>query len=219
MSIEKSSGERGFWGNLGRLTRHRLIVPLQRGQMPPEFVARGVAVGLAVAFTPTVGIQLILVLAIWGLAKWLGPRFHFHMVAAMAWVWVTNLFTIGPIYYVFLLTGQLMLGRFDELGSVGLDSFTERLTAVVSADVGFLEGLWVGTLALFDIWGLPLFLGSLPWAIGTAWIGYVWSARFITRFREARRKRWENRAARRAVKQQKKKQSEVAGNRVSPPQT
>lgn len=190
MDTQRGRETRGPMTNLGRLTRYRLIIPLKRGQMPPEHVARGVAVGLAVAFTPTVGVQLIAVLAIWGLAKALGPRFNFHVVAALAWVWITNIFTIGPIYYSFLLTGQLMLGRFDEFGSVGFDAFTSQLTHVVSTDTSFLESLWVGTLALFEIWGLPLFVGSIPWAIGTAWIGYVWSRRFIIRFREARQKRW-----------------------------
>ena len=164
----------------------KLIVPLQRGQAPAEHVARGVAVGLAVAFTPTVGVQLLMVLLIWMLARAAGPRFQFHAISAFAWVWVTNIFTIGPIYYVFLLTGQLMLGRFDELGGIGLDQFTAQLTAVVSTDTGFLEALWVGTLALFNIWGIPLFLGSVPWAVLLSWAGYVWSRRFIVKFRARR---------------------------------
>jgi len=186
---EPSRERRGLVTNLGRLTRMRLIVPLKRGQAPAEHVARGVAVGLAVAFTPTVGVQLVLVLLIWMLAKAAGPRFHFHAISAFAWVWITNIFTIGPIYYGFLLTGQLMLGRFDELGGIGLDQFTAQLTAIASADTGFVEALWVGTLTLFDIWGIPLFLGSVPWAIFFSWIGYVWSKRFIERFRARRAQR------------------------------
>lgn len=177
---------RGFIRNMGRLTRMKLIVPLQRGQAPAEHVARGVAVGLAVAFTPTVGVQLVAVLLIWMLAKAAGPRFKFHVISAFAWVWITNIFTIGPIYYVFLQTGQLLLGRFDELGGIGLEQFTAQLTSVVATDAGFLEALWVGTVALFEVWGLPLFLGSVPWAIGLSWIGYVWSKRFIERFRRRR---------------------------------
>lgn len=177
---------RGFIKNMGRLTRMKLIVPLQRGQAPAEHVARGVAVGLAVAFTPTVGVQLVAVLLIWMLARAAGPRFKFHVISAFAWVWITNIFTIGPIYYVFLQTGQLMLGRFDELGGIGLEQFTTQLTSVVATDTGFLEALWVGTVALFEVWGLPLFLGSIPWAIGFSWLGYVWSKRFIERFRRRR---------------------------------
>jgi hypothetical protein len=197
MDTDRGRDARGPMTNLGRLTRYRLIIPLKRGQMPPEHVARGVAVGLAVAFTPTVGIQLIAVFGIWALARAIATRFQFHLVAALAWVWVTNIFTIGPIYYTFLLTGQLMLGRFDELGSIGFGTFTAQLTDVVNADSSFLEGLWIGTLTLFKVWGLPLFIGSIPWAVGTAWVGYVWSRRFIIRFREARQKRWARKLQRR----------------------
>ncbi len=168
MSDTNTDRNRGLLSNIARVTRHKLIVPLQRGQMPPEYFAKGVAGGLAVAFTPTVGLQIVMVMAIWAIAKWMGPRFNFHFVAAIAWVWVTNIFTIGPIYYAFLFTGQLMLGRFDELGGIELDTFTQQLTSVATADTGFLEGLWVGTIALFDVWGVPLFLGSIPWAVGTA---------------------------------------------------
>lgn len=181
-------------GNLARLTRLKLIVPLKRGQTSPEVIARGVAVGLAVAFTPTVGVQMVLVFLLWGLARAIGRRVDFHLMSAVAWVWVTNIFTIGPIYYAFLLTGQVMLGRFDEVGTIGLDQFTHRLMDVVAADTGWLEALWVGTLALFRIWGLPLFIGSIPFAVGSAWIGYVWSKRFVARFQERRRKRAETRS-------------------------
>lgn len=197
MSFENNSESRGVWTNLRRLTRLRLVIPLKRGQMPPEYVARGVAVGLAIAFTPTVGVQLIAVFGLWALSRYLPERYRFHIVPAFAWVWVTNVFTIGPIYYTFLLTGQAMLGRFEELGSIGLEAFSTRLTELVSAETGFFEGLWEGTVALFDIWGLPLFIGSLPWAIASAWLGYVWSLRFVTRFRERRQERIEARQRRR----------------------
>lgn len=180
---------RNWLERLRRLTHLKLVIPLKRGRTPPHHIARGVAVGLAVGFTPTVGVQMVEVFLLWGLARMLSRRLDFHLVAAVAWVWVTNIFTMGPIYYGFLLTGQVMLGRFDELGSIGFDQFTHQLTAVVEADTGFIEALWVGTVALFKIWGIPLFLGSVPWAIGTAWLGYVWSKRFVERFRERRHHR------------------------------
>ncbi|MDF1735332.1 MAG: DUF2062 domain-containing protein [Minwuia sp.] len=186
-------------------------MPLQRGQAPAEHVARGVAVGLAVAFTPTVGVQLVMVLLIWMLAKAAGPRFRFHAISAFAWVWVTNIFTIGPIYYGFLLTGQLLLGRFDELGGIGLDQFTAQLTAIASADTGFIEALWVGTLTLFEIWGIPLFLGSVPWAIIFSWAGYVWSKRFIERFRARRAQRQKLTRERRGGRFKRKGGSGVGG--------
>lgn len=178
LSMDTTRRKAGWWENFNRLMRMKLIIPLKRGNMDPAYMARGVAVGLAVAFTPTVGVQLFAVLGIWLFVRAVTPRWDFHMVAGMAWVWVTNIFTIGPIYYAFFLTGQLMLGRFDQLG-VGFGQFTSQLNNALTEEVGFFEGLWVYTYALFDTWGLPLFLGCIPWAIGLAWLGYVWSYRFV----------------------------------------
>lgn len=185
LSMDTTRRKAGWWQGFMRLMRMKLVVPLKRGNMDPGYVARGVAVGLAVAFTPTVGIQLFAVLAIWLFVRTLTPRWDFHMVAGMAWVWITNIFTIGPIYYTFFLTGQLMLGRFDQLG-IGFSQFTGQLNNAMTEEVSFLEGLWVYTYALFDTWGLPLFLGCIPWAIGLAWLGYIWSYRFVAKLQKRR---------------------------------
>ena len=70
-----------------------------------------------------------------------------------------------------------------------LDHMLVRMLYHPRMSAGLLETLWVGTLALFRIWGLPLFIGSIPFAVGIAWIGYSWSKRFVTRFQERRRRK------------------------------
>ena len=42
-----------------RLLRFRLVLPLLRSHHPPQFAARGTAVGLILAFTPTIGLHTI----------------------------------------------------------------------------------------------------------------------------------------------------------------
>ena len=49
----------------GRWLRYRFVVPVKRSRHPPQYTARGVAVGLFWAMTPTVGIQMMFVLANW----------------------------------------------------------------------------------------------------------------------------------------------------------
>lgn len=156
---------------------------------PPEYAARGVSVGLFFAFTPLVGIQIFLLLAFWSLVKAIAPRYTFNVLLSMAWVWLTNVFTIGPVYYVFVLTGQWMLGRWNE--PIGYSAFTDRLSALLSVhpDASWLEGVWYGTISLLDAFGLPLFLGCLPWAIGFAWVGYYWALRFVKRRHTRREER------------------------------
>ncbi len=180
-----------------RLLRYRLMVPLLRAKHPPEYTARGVLVGLLVAMTPTVGVQMPICLAIWFILRLAWPAWDFNVVIAMAWTWVTNVFTLGPIYYLFLITGQLMLGEGSS--SSGYEAFMASLQETLSADAGLVESLWVYTVDLFEIWGIPMFLGSIPWALIAGFVGYRWSLKFLQRVRTRRlRKRLARKAARTA---------------------
>jgi uncharacterized protein (DUF2062 family) len=169
----------------------RLVAPLMRGRHPPEYTARGTAVGLAIAFTPTVGIQIPAVFLLWVLARYLRPTWEFNLLVAIAWTWLTNVFTMAPVYYVFLVTGRILLGRWDRLR--GFEAFSEKLTASLSVDAGFLETLWVYMRNLFEQFGLPMWVGSIPWAALFAWIGYRWSLRLVIRIRTRRMQRQINR--------------------------
>ena len=126
------------WERFKRLLRYRLIVPLKRSHHhAPEYTARGVLVGLAWALTPTIGIQMGLSLVTWIVARRLF-RWDFNLIVACAWTWTTNVVTMLPCYYVFYVTGQLMLGHFDDLSGyreflglwqshVGAEEAVERL--------------------------------------------------------------------------------------------
>lgn len=169
-----------------RILRRKLIAPMFSTRRPPEFTAWSVAVGVFWAFTPLVGAQLALIFAFWALVKSFAPRFDFNPIVACAWVWVTNVFTLGPIYYGFVLTGQFLLGRSGE--DRGYDAFRGRLDEMLAAnpDANFVERLWLGTVSVLDAFGLPLFVGCLPWAIGLSWISYVWALRLVRRRLERR---------------------------------
>ena len=95
---------------LSRILKYRLLVPILRSNLPPVETARGVAVGLVSAMNPFVGIQMALVGAFWAFQKLVLPNWRFNLIAALAWTWVTNIFTVPIVYYVFLITGRLMLG-------------------------------------------------------------------------------------------------------------
>ncbi len=168
-----------------RQIRYRLVVPVLRAKHSPGYTARSVGIGLLVAMTPTVGAQMAIVLAIWFAVRFVRPRWDFNVVIAMLWTWITNVFTLAPVYYVFLVTGRLMLGSGGDLS--GYEAFSEMLEKSFDTDAGFFESLWRYTVNLFEIWGLPMFLGSVPWAILSAGLGYWWSFRLITR-RRAKRK-------------------------------
>jgi uncharacterized protein (DUF2062 family) len=167
-----------------RLLLRRLIAPLMRGHYAPEYTARGTAVGLLVAFTPTVGIQLPMVFLLWVLIRFLRPAWEFNMVVALAWTWVTNVFTMAPVYYVFLVTGRIMLGRWDKLR--GFEVFQQKLQASLVVNADPLQTLWIYMVKLVEQFGLPLWLGSIPWSLLFAWIGYRWSLRLVISIRSRR---------------------------------
>ena len=162
----------------------RLVTPLLRGEHPPEYMARGVFVGLLVALTPTVGVQMPACLLFWVLAKAVKPDWEFNVIVAMAWTWVTNIFTLGPFYYLFLVTGRIMMGQWDSLS--GYADFVARLDTSLAVEADWLTTLWVYLANLFREFGVPMFIGSLPWAVLFSVLGYRWSLNLTRRVRRRR---------------------------------
>jgi hypothetical protein len=165
----------------------RLVAPLMRGRHAPEYIARGTAVGLVIAFTPTVGVQMPMVFLLWILIRYLRPSWEFSLIVGIAWTWVTNVFTMAPVYYIFLVTGRVILGRWDKLR--GFEVFHEKLSASLAVDAGVVETLWTSLVNLFEQFGLPLWVGSIPWAMIAGWAGYHWSLRLVMRVRARREQR------------------------------
>lgn len=189
-----SSAKYGRFKSLWRLIRYRLLIPLHRTPHPPEYTARGVAVGMLVAMTPTIGIQMFIVAGLWLIiTRWF--NWQFSLLAGVAYTWTTNAFTMIPVYYLFYVTGQLMLGNWDDIN--GFEKFTELVNRIANnPDFGFWQALWLWTVELFSGWGVPMFVGSIPWAIFSAWLGYVLTHQYIVRHR---RKKAGRAAARRAL--------------------
>lgn len=188
--------DRSALANMGRLMRLKLLIPLRRSPHSPEYAARGVAVGMFWALTPLVGIQMYLCFMTWLLIKPV-KGLHFSLVISCAWTWVTNVFTMLPIYYVFYATGQIILGRWDNI--------TGYATFLTSWDQAFADGagLWQASIDLLGLLareiGISMALGCLPFAIFGAWISYNLSLKYI---RRRRRKVREKRAKRKAAKAQ-----------------
>jgi uncharacterized protein len=174
-----------------RAIRYRLIIPLFRSPHPPEYTARGIAVGVFWGFTPLVGAQSLIIAGLWLAARRL--RWEFSLLQGLAWSWVSNVFTMLPLYYLFYLTGMLLLGDAQE--AAGYHAF---LTLWQRASEGEPEPHFLRQVVLsFRVLGVPALLGCLPWAIGGGWIAYAWSLRIATR-RQRKRLAREQEAAKRA---------------------
>lgn len=167
------------WQRFLRLLRLRLVIPLLRARHEPEYTARGVFVGIALGLTPTVGIQIPMVMVTWAAVRALVPRWNFNMIVGIAWVWLSNVFTMVPLYYGFLVTGRIMMGHHDALP--GYQSFSGELMAALTVEADGLKGIWLQTANLFDLYGVPMLIGCLPWALIGGWVGYIWTAAYLRR--------------------------------------
>ena len=111
-------------------------------------LARGIAVGLLVGFTPTVGIQTLMMLAA-------SLSFRANFIAAFIVSNVSNPFTMAPLYYGFYRLGSWLLERLpishapitdmvDEIARQTLAMFIGSLAIAIPASaLGYFVFLWV----------------------------------------------------------------------------
>lgn len=109
-------------------------------------IALGTAIGMAVGMSPTVGIQMIIVVIVAFLTR---PFFHFNRMAGVLTVYVSNPLTIVPIYY-FLY----WVGTFFVAGDVTREDFERVL------EYDGLSGWWNAITNLFVEIGAPLLIGT-----------------------------------------------------------
>lgn len=100
-------------------------------------LARGVAVGLFIGLTPTLGIQTLLIL---GASLVLRANFPAAFVASF----VNNPLTVAPMYYGMNRLGQLLLNVLPGTGGVPLDIDEEIAEEIVEEAAA----LVVGSLAI-----------------------------------------------------------------------
>ena len=150
-----------------RLVRYRLFIPVFRSTHPPEHTARGVANGVFWGMTPFMGFQTMAILSTWQI---LARVFHKEssVLQAMIWAWVNNPVTMIPMYYVFYVTGLWFTGAGSS--AVGYHAFV-ALWDATQREPSFIARVFRVAVEI----GLPLSLGSLPWAAAGAALAYWWA--------------------------------------------
>lgn len=134
----------------------------------PHAIALGVAIGIFVGLTPSVGVQTIMVLAIVVLTR---PFFYFNGTAAMASTYISNPVTMAPMYYFWYRLGASVLGSD---ANVNFDALLE---------FEGLAGWWAATTALAVKVGWPMLLGALLTAPIGAVIAYPVTHYLISKWR------------------------------------
>lgn|GEM_PF-508498 len=139
----------------------------------PHSLALGVALGLFIGLTPTVGIQMLLVVVI-------GTLIGANRIIALVLCWISNPLTFLPLYYLFYLLGAWILGT-DLWTFV---SFSRKMNDMIFVrdESGFMG---VFRLFSYEVFG-PMWLGSVIIALVVAVPSYPLTRRLVVRFRVQR---------------------------------
>lgn len=138
----------------------------------PHAIALGVAIGIFIGLTPSVGVQTVMVLAVVLVTRRL---FYFNASAAMASTYVSNPVTMLPMYYFWYHLGARFLPGYD--ANLQFDD-------LLVFD-GWAEW-WTNMCALAAQVGIPMLLGALLTAPVGAVIAYFVTYFFLTKYRARR---------------------------------
>jgi uncharacterized protein (DUF2062 family) len=154
----------------------------------PHAIARGIAIGTIVAFTPTIGLQMLIALSV-------ATLLNANRPVSIVPTWLTNPFTIPPVYAF-----TYYLGRFFWPGPE-----PASVTRALHAAAKQLESLdflaFRAQLGVFLDLGLDVFIamwmgGLIVGAVAAA-IAYPLTLRTVVRLRERRvRRRRKRRSSR-----------------------
>jgi len=140
----------------------------------PEYVAKGMALGIFIGMTPTFGMQMLI-------AAGFALIFKQHKIAAILGVWITNPITAPAIYALEYETGRLILN-------------VERARLPLEFTLSSLKSL------SWEILG-PMCLGSLLYGVICAGIAYAVTFRFLPLAKSWRVTRWPRPRGKREGKQ------------------
>lgn len=148
----------------------------------PHRIAFGVFLGFVVAWTPTIGLQMLIYLAVASLLR-------ANLVSGIPPIWLTNPITAVPIYYINWRIGQLLLGE-DVAPSEAAEAEIARRVAPAAGD-GTTEGLlsaefWANAWDSLLHTGTELWVGSLVVGVILGAAGYWVTYRGVIAFRKAR---------------------------------
>lgn len=166
--------------NFFRWTLHKLRVLYRKvmaGKGTPHQIALGAAIGIFVALTPTVGLQMIIAVII---AKLFGA--NWLVAAPMAWL--TNPVTAPPYFYGTYKLGLSLMG-----GEEGYDVFGKIIELAEKAAQGNMLTFFGEMFKLTHDILLPLWIGSIVVATVVGLGVYPVVLRMVVGYRADRKKR------------------------------
>jgi len=140
----------------------KVIKPLIEIEGTPESIALGAAVGMFIALTPTIGIQMTVSVIVGTLINRY-TRWTMNRIVAVAMCWVSNPVTMLPLYYGYLWLGWILTGR-GWMPPFSLEGWQQQFSTYLQRDPS--QMTWVDQIKGFVMAGLgelalPMWIGSL----------------------------------------------------------
>jgi hypothetical protein len=167
------------WRSMKEFVVHRIL----HADDTPHRIALGVAIGLFVAFTPTIGIQMVI-------GAVLATMLRANKIPAIGLAWITNPFTIVPVFYFNWCVGHALLFR-----EIEPDTEVRNTIAATVAEVGGFQAA-IGQIFDGSFWSKlsgplgaiagELVVGSLLVSTVAGLSGYLLTYRGVRRYRERR---------------------------------
>lgn len=133
----------------------------------PRAISGGLALGTFIAFTPTVGVQLILAVVV-------ATMFNMNRPASLVPVWITNPITVAPIYtFNYWLGAKVWSGPpLSEVSGLFIDightmthlefwNIKDQFLAVLHMGREILIPLLIGSIAIGAVSGCIVYVASL----------------------------------------------------------
>lgn len=156
-------------GKMWRGLRDIIVYRILHVDDSPHRIALGVAIAFFVAWTPTIGMQMILAVS---LASLLGG----NKAVTIPIVWITNPFTAVPLYYA-----NWRFGRMIRHGTLEHDPTVRQTLAKLMVQKGSLLSYvynlvdpewWRDLLRLIAECGIDLWIGSVIVGLALALVSY-----------------------------------------------
>ncbi len=123
----------------------------------PHRISLGMAIGIFIAWTPTVGFQMMLAIP-------LAYLFRANRMASVIGVYLSNPLTFLPMYWLDYHLGAMLLGNpltFGEFREILMtDDWAQWWWGLLSVGIELTAAIWLGGLILGACFGVLAYIGT-----------------------------------------------------------
>lgn len=143
----------------------------------PERIAGGVFYGILIAYTPFLGLHILI-----GLLA--ASAFKVNKFATVSFVWISNVFTLIPVYYPAYIVGNKILNFFTHSPAASKKEIIislKNLVEELSVTNILMREFWRDLFNLCGRLGLELIIGGFVIGLPLAFFGYYLTLKLLRR--------------------------------------